>query len=119
MLGFPSLNDLKASQTTQNLQLKNNYQPTENEQVINVLATEFEYILDGENTYQAEKPTKLIVQNKDAFGCAVALMVSGLMDDYHLLETGENVIDLGEPKAGTYKITCSMGMVQPISITFE
>jgi len=32
------------------------------------------------------------------------------------LEPGNNVIDIGTPKKGKYKLTCSMGMVRPVTI---
>lgn len=120
VLGLPSLSDLQSiPKLTTEIESGSNYEADEDEQVINVVATDFDYILKGESEFEAGKPTKLVVNNVDAYGCAVALTVFGLMDDYVLLEQGENVIDLGEPDSGTYKITCSMGMVRPVSVTFN
>ncbi|MBD3328492.1 hypothetical protein GF340_04270 [Candidatus Peregrinibacteria bacterium] len=119
VLGLPSLSDLRTSSAaTIEVESDAEYEAMGEEQVINLVATDFDYILKGESEFEAGKQTKLVVDNKDAYGCAVALTVFGLMDDYVLLEKGENIIDLGEPKAGSYKITCSMGMVTPITVKF-
>jgi len=122
VLGLPSLSDIQfntgQSQNSLNEEVVFKYKPAPNEQMITLVARDFDYILQGDNTFEANKPTKLVVANDGAYGCAIALTVFGITDNYTLLEKGENVIDLGSPKSGTYKITCSMGMVAPVTIKF-
>lgn len=119
VLGLPSLSDIQiGGPRSGNVEFHSNYQATENEQVISLVARDFDYFLIGDSTFEAGKPTKLVVDNQGAYGCAVALSVFGLMDGYHFLEPGENVVDLGEPASGSYKITCSMGMVTPVIVSF-
>jgi hypothetical protein len=40
----------------------------------------------------------------------------GLIDNYVELEDGWNYVEL-TPKKGVYKLTCTMGMVRPVTIT--
>lgn len=119
VLGLPSLSDLRPNASMFDGSHKFKYEANIEEQVIEIIATEFDYLLQGDAEFEANKPTKLVVYNKDAFGCALYLSVFGLMDDYVILNPGENVIDLGSPPKGSYKITCSMGMVTPVTVNFN
>lgn len=120
VLGLPSLSDLQTeNKISRDLEFHNNYESSEDEQIIELVAKDFDYFLVGESEFKAGIPTKLIVDNQGAFGCALALSVFGLTNDYTLLEDGENVIDLGKPDEGKYKITCSMGMVTPVTVSFN
>lgn len=120
VLGLPSLSDLQTNKSAgADIEFSSTYQALEEEQIVRLVAKDFDYYLVGEDSFRAGVPTKLIVDNQGAFGCAVALSVFGLSDNYTLLEPGENIIDLGTPQKGSYKITCSMGMVRPVTVSFE
>lgn len=60
---------------------------------------------------KAGMPTKLVVKTDGTFDCSAALVVRSVGFQKILQSTGEEVIDLGTPKAGE-KIqgVCSMGM---------
>ncbi|PIZ93637.1 MAG: hypothetical protein COX82_02320, partial [Candidatus Magasanikbacteria bacterium CG_4_10_14_0_2_um_filter_41_10] len=64
-------------------------------------------------------PTTLIVDDQGIQGCGIFLASRGLIDSFVELKLGKNTIDLGTPKAGTYKITCSMGMVAPVTLHIQ
>jgi sulfite exporter TauE/SafE/copper chaperone CopZ len=120
VLGLPSLSDINLSkEVSQDIDFSSSYDQSTEYQIIKLVSEGFDYFLVGENTFQAGVPTKLVVDNKGVYGCAAALSVFGLTDNFTILEPGENVIDLGAPKSGNYKITCSMGMVQPVTVKFK
>lgn len=115
VLGYPSLSDISfgggeasAEQTT----TANN----QGEQVINITAEGFSYNPTGSTTIKAGVPTVLVVNNKGMQGCGVFMTARGLFDGYKQLKSGENRISF-TPQKGTYKLTCSMGMVPPVTIT--
>jgi len=89
------------------------------EQVVSMVAKGFDYILDSPSVISAGVPTKLVVDNQGVLGCGAYLASRGLIDGFVSLRRGQNVIDLGKPRAGTYKITCSMGMVPPVTIRVQ
>jgi sulfite exporter TauE/SafE/copper chaperone CopZ len=92
---------------------------TDGEQLLSLMAKGFEYIPTGPTTLQANVPTKLVVQNEGIQGCGTFITGRGLFDGFVDLQPGENVIDIGSPKPGSYKITCSMGMVPPVTVKFK
>lgn len=111
-LGLFSLNDIRFVREEKNI--KTAPLDSNGVQIVKIVAEGFEYDFEGSSTIKSGVPAKLIVTNKGVDGCAVALSARGLINGYVLLKTGENVIDIGSPSVGTYKITCSMGMVKPI-----
>lgn len=118
VLGYPSISDVFAKAPSSQI----NTAPTVNsqgEQIISITAKGFSYILNSSATIQAGVPTKLVVDDQGIQGCGVFLSARGLMDGFVDLKYGENIIDLGKPKKGTYKITCSMGMVPPVTIRVQ
>jgi len=117
ILGLTSLNDLLGG--TYYSQDSTTYAPidTDGKQTIKIIASEFEYIPQTSLKIKAGQQAKLIIDNKGATGCANSLAISGLLDSYVVLKKGINKVDLGFPKPGNYKITCSMGMVKPLLIT--
>lgn len=124
VLGLPSLNDINLPGITQNEQNTSADRQLSNsnvngEQTINLIAQEFDYIPNGPTTFQAGVPTKLVVDNKGVLGCGAFIASRGLFDNFVSLKRGLNTIDVGTPKAGSYKITCSMGMVPPVTVTFQ
>lgn len=88
-------------------------------QELKITAQGFSYTPVSATTLPAGVPTRLIVDNQGILGCGAYLAANGLLRGFVDLKPGENVIDLGKPKKGTYKITCSMGMVAPITVTFK
>ncbi|MGB0757384.1 MAG: sulfite exporter TauE/SafE family protein [Patescibacteria group bacterium] len=91
----------------------------EGEQTLSFIAQGFEYVPTGPTTLQAGVPTKLVVDDRGILGCGAFIAARGLFNGYVALEPGENVIDLGTPKKGSYKVTCSMGMVPPVTVRFK
>lgn len=124
VLGWASIDDIKLPALSQpsNIEKVNDgdiktVELDENGvQNLTITATDFSYIPTSLTTIKAGLPTKLIVNNQGVQGCGAYLSARGLFDQYAFLNPGENVFDLGLPKKGTYKITCSMGMVRPVTI---
>jgi sulfite exporter TauE/SafE/copper chaperone CopZ len=116
VLGLPSLSDinLQPSPTMSATPVALN---PDGEQVVSLKAEGFSYIPTSSMTIKAGIPTKLIVDNQGILGCGAFMAARGLIDNFVALQNGQNVIDLGSPRAGTYKITCSMGMVAPVNLT--
>ena len=120
VLGLPSMSDLQLFKTTPSLtETKPSAPVQEGQQTISLVAKDFDYIPTGSTTIQAGVPTKLIVDNQGILGCGASLAARGLVAGYVSLKRGQNIIDLGTPKAGTYKITCSMGMVPPVIVKVQ
>jgi len=64
-------------------------------------------------------PTKLIVKTDGTYDCSSALVIKSLNYKKILPKTGEEIIDLGIPKAGTpIGGTCGMGMYS-FMVNFE
>lgn len=60
---------------------------------------------------QADVPTKLIVRTNGTYDCSSALVIRSIGYQKILPQTGEEIFDVGIPKAGTpLQGTCSMGM---------
>lgn len=117
VLGYPSLSDISFSSSSTNDSGESlvAVDPT-GEQTLNFIAKGFEYIPQGSTTIKAGVPTKLVVDNQGIQGCGAFMASRGLINNYVSLKKGINTIDLGSPKKGTYKLTCSMGMVPPVTI---
>lgn len=141
VMGLPSLHDLKNYSNTKittpsepiilfgpdagkTLPVsKNNsekkVQVTDDIQQLEIIAQGFEYTNSGNTVLRANVPTVMIVDNQGILGCGAQMAARGLFSGFVNLKPGINKIDLGRPKAGSYKITCSMGMVPPITVTFQ
>lgn len=118
VLGLPSASDLFAS-SSEVSDAGTLQRDQAGEQIVTMKASGFTYAFTGPSTIQAGVPTKLIVDDQGIKGCGVFLSARGLINGFVDLKYGENVIDLGKPKKGNYKITCSMGMVRPIVLRVE
>ncbi len=71
------------------------------------------------STAQAGIPTKLIVKTNGTYDCSASLVIRSVGFQKILAQTGEEVIDLGTPKAGEpIQGLCSMGMYN-FSINFN
>jgi sulfite exporter TauE/SafE/copper chaperone CopZ len=122
VLGLPSLNDLSIKSDTSVIACDPTIASCVDErgrQTVSVIAQGFEYLANGSTVFQAGVPTVLEVDSVNTLGCANFIAARGLFRDFVSLKPGKNTIDLGTPKAGTYKLTCSMGMVRPITLTFK
>lgn len=69
-------------------------------------------------TLKAGILTKLTVNNENVFGCAQSMWLGGLSDKVLVL-TGPKSKTEFIPERGRYKISCTMGMVDPIIVTVE
>lgn len=118
VLGLPSLNDVKF-QPKQVQQQEETQKPDPSEsQTLSLTAKGFKYTPTGSTTLKAGVKTTLVVDNQGIQGCGVNMSGRGLFDGYLVLKPGQNTITF-TPKKGTYKITCSMGMVSPVIITVQ
>ncbi|MFA5773551.1 MAG: cupredoxin domain-containing protein [Candidatus Paceibacterota bacterium] len=70
------------------------------------------------STAKAGIPTKLIVKTNGTYDCSAALRISSIGFQKILKNTGEEVIDLGTPKAGPFQGVCGMGMYS-FNVEFE
>jgi len=118
VLGYPSISDLLAKDSGSQSSAVSTTDAN-GEQTIDIVASGFSYTATGPTTIRAGVPTKLVVDNQGVQGCGAFLAARGLMNGFVDLKRGKNVIDLGKPKKGTYKITCSMGMVAPVTIRVQ
>ncbi len=118
VFGYPSLSDINFINKPVTSLYSDN-QDVDPQQTITLIARGFEYLPTTPTTLKAGRPTKLIVDNQGISGCGSYVAARGLFGGYVALKPGKNIIDLGNPKAGSYKITCSMGMVPPVTVTFK
>jgi sulfite exporter TauE/SafE/copper chaperone CopZ len=91
---------------------------TEEVQVLEMEARGFEYFLKTASI-RSGVPTRLEITNNGSVGCAQAVYAKGLYPDVILLEPGLNVVEFTAPSKGTYQISCSMWMVQPVTVVVE
>lgn len=114
VLGLPSLNDVP-----------NTFSPSKKESVVAVVdkgiqlmqmeATAFDYYPPVFNI-KVGIPTKWEIYNSGASGCAQAVYARGLYPDVIYLKPGLNEVTFTPMNKGTYKISCSMGMVPPVIV---
>lgn len=109
VLGFKSASDV--------LSKKNSGQVSEtaNMQTINIVAKDFSYVPVSSTTIKSGKG-KIIIDNQGIEGCGAFAAARGLFDGYVALKSGMNEIEI-IATPGTYKLTCTMGMVKPVIIT--
>ena len=84
-------------------------------QVMQMEASEFEYY-PKEIILKVGIPVKWEFYNRGAVGCANAVSARGLYSGIISLKRGMNVFEFTPKNTGTYKITCSMGMVEPVTV---
>lgn len=121
VLGLKSLSDLdlRSNDTASekvDQEVSENPDVDENVQKLVIVADDFSYTPQGSMTIEADKPTVMAVNNKGVQGCGRFMAARGLIDKYVELEDGWNYVEL-TPKKGVYKLTCTMGMVKPVTIT--
>jgi len=115
VLGWPSLSDLRVKADQRTTKVKGlGTAGNASEQLMQLEATSFAY----NPTYfqiRAGVPTKLEIYNSGARGCAQALAARGLIPGMVTLKPGLNTVKF-TPKKGVYKISCTMGMVPPVTV---
>lgn len=116
ILGVKSLNDIKFGTREVNIEEESQPNIDENVQKITVVAEGFRYQQIGSTTIKAGEKTVLAVNNRGIQGCGKFMAARGLFDNYVELKPGWNYVEF-TPKVGTYKLTCTMGMVPPLTIT--
>lgn len=70
-------------------------------------------------TIKAHQPTRFEIFSNGSLGCANAVYARGLYPDVIILKPGLNVVEFTAPAPGTYQISCSMWMVNPITVVVE
>ena len=124
VLGLPNLSTITSKRIISNFSnIKRNFNGlgseiiTENGrqvQKVYMKAERFEY-LPKTLTLKSGIPTTLEIQNNGVIGCAQAMYLRGLYDNVVYLNEKSARINF-IPNKGTYYITCSMGMVQPVTV---
>lgn len=119
VLGLPSLSDISLPSQSTSANQKTGVQlrtegGVEFQEVI-MEAKGFEYY-PKQMTLKAGLPAKVTIKNTNVFGCAQAMYMPGLYDEVIYLTGKETKVEFTPKKPGTYKISCSMGMVPPITV---
>jgi len=114
VLGLFSLNDLKAQDTSDTSQVLSD-RSTVDLQVMQMEAAGFDYYPKEITIYSGVK-TRWDIYENQAVGCAKAVYARGLYSEVIYLKPGNNSVEFIAPKPGTYKISCSMGMVSPVIV---
>ena len=117
ILQLPNLGSIKAQTTEVPLTTPeiNSQIVAPASQVMQMEVKGFEYF-PKTITIKAGIPTKFEITDNGSIGCARAVYARRLFPDVILLETGLNTVEFIAPAAGTYQISCSMWMVEPITV---
>jgi len=127
ILQLPSLGNVKAQISKVPLtapEINSQIAPSESQvipplnQVMQMEVKGFEYF-PKIITIKAGIPTKFEITDNGSIGCARAVYARGLYPDVILLEPGLNTVEFVAPTAGTYQVSCSMWMVEPINVIVE
>ncbi|PIR74053.1 MAG: hypothetical protein COU35_04390 [Candidatus Magasanikbacteria bacterium CG10_big_fil_rev_8_21_14_0_10_47_10] len=117
VLGWPSVSDVLARGNTESrAAVSKSPDSPKGTQILSITAKGFEYTLTSGASIQSGIPTTLLVDNQGMVGCGLYMASRGLIPGSVALTPGMNTIDLGKPKKGTYKISCTMGMVAPVVV---
>ncbi len=116
LLGIPSLNDIRIDFSSDGKGGGTVVVGEDGYQTLDFVAQGFAYIPKSSTTLKAGVPAKIRVDNQGIQGCGAYMAARGLFDGYIFLEPGSNEVVIENPVAGTYKLTCSMGMVSPVTI---
>jgi len=60
--------------------------------------------------------TRFEITDNGSVGCARAVYARGLYPDVIKIQPGLNVVEFKAPAPGTYLISCSMWMVDPVTV---
>lgn len=119
LLGSFSFSDLLSNRNKGEVESANTKSVIETNgdvQFMQLQASQFDYF-PKEITIKANTKTKLEIYANNVVGCAQALYAQGLYNKVVYLKQGYNTVEFVSPKPGKYKISCSMGMVSPVSVT--
>ena len=115
VLGVPSFSALVAAP------INGNIQKVEKEgdyQILEMYAQGFEYF-PKYSELKAGVPAKVKFYNEGAYGCAASIVSRGLFTGSKHIKEGYNEFEINTDIPGTYKLTCSMGMVPPVTIVIK
>lgn len=84
-------------------------------QEVTMEAKGFEYY-PKQITLLVNVPAKFNIQNSNVLGCAQAMYMPGLYDEVIYLTSSESNAEFTPKKTGTFKISCTMGMVPPVTV---
>jgi len=87
-------------------------------QIMQMEARGFEYYPEV-ITIKSHLPTKFTIYSNGSLGCANAVYARGLYPDIIILNPGLNVVEFIAPAPGTYQISCSMWMVNPVTVIVQ
>lgn len=116
ILGLPSVSDIPRIGANSLDKPKPTNQIPGGVQLMQMEARGFEY-LPKELSIRKDIPVRWEIYNTNAVGCANAVYAPDLYNDVILLKPGLNVVNFTPTKTGTFKITCSMGMVAPVFVS--
>lgn len=87
---------------------------TSNEQIIKTTYSQGTDIQPNSFSVKTGSPVRLEILAKDsAYGCMSSIMVPGLYNSPELIQAGQTIVMKFTPtKAGTYPITCAMGVAR-------
>lgn len=118
VLGLVSASDLFAGSSTESPSSTLGAQIIEKDgqqlQTVTIQAKGFEYF-PRSLQLKAGIPTEITVLSSDVVGCARAMYSAGLFNDVLYLQ-GNTSKTTFTPQKGSYKISCTMGMVAPIRV---
>ncbi len=112
VLGFTSLSNLKSSMS-KTKQVESTIIKTN--QILTMEASGFEYTPNNVQLKQGV-PVTWNFTNNGMTGCGTTVVGRGLFDGSVTLHQGLNVFEFTPQKKGTFKITCIMGMVPPVTV---
>lgn len=115
ILGIPSVSSL-TRQSEKKLVPPVQVDPASGIQVMQMEASEFDYY-PQQTTIKSGIKTRWDIYNHGVYGCAQAMYAPGLYPEVIYLKPGMNTIEFTPVKPGVYKVSCSMGMVAPITVT--
>lgn len=118
VLGIKSLSDLNLGNGKTAVSKETVAIDSDGLQKMQIVAEGFTYTPTGGTVLKAGVPTLLEVNNRGIQGCGAFMAARGLFDGWVELKPGINEIRF-TPKAGTYKLTCTMGMVPPVTILVQ
>lgn len=117
VLNLPSFSDLKLQRSVQNYDEAEFAQINEKgQQVIKVTAKGFSYTATSSTKLKKAVPVLLVVDNQGIEGCAAFMAAKGLFAANAPLSPGLNFFEFTPEQAGNYKLTCTMGMIEPINL---
>lgn len=117
VLGLPNFTDIFTSETTKNTIQNTTILDENGWQVLKLEARDLDYY-PAVSKLKAGIKTRVEIMNNGSVGCAQAMYSRGLFDRVINLQPGLNTFNI-TPQKGSYKVTCSMGMVPPVTVIVE